>query len=168
MEHRNDGLEALQLIPLVPFDSELVLPGGERSDVPRYIIAPAHRLHPVHAAGVHPDQVAGPLQETVHGDVGVVEVLQHGPPRAVQVVDLVLLAEGADGAPVGVRNGEPLAVAGADVDVYRAEVVVLLVSWSPTAGNLENVDGGKSQKSGPGGFQDFPEVDSGFPFPLKN
>lgn len=55
----------------------------------------------------------------------------------MQVVDLVLLAQGADGAPVGIRNRKPLAVTGADIDVDGAEVVVFLVAGGSAAGNLK-------------------------------
>lgn len=108
----------------------------------------------MHGAGVDPHQVAGALDEAVHGDVGAVQVLQDGPPRARQVVHAMpatqmgshgatavtavtalpqalpsLVAEGGDGLPVVLVHREPLAVPGPDVDVDGAEVVVLLVAW---------------------------------------
>lgn len=136
VHHRHDALVALQLVPLVALDAELILPRSQRPDVPGDVIAPADGLHPVHAARVHPHQVPGPLDEAVDWNVCFVEVFQHRPPRAVQVVEVVLLAEGLDAAPVGVGHGEPLAVAGPDVDVDRAEVVVLLVAGRPRAGHF--------------------------------
>lgn len=136
MHHRHDRLEALQLVPLIPLDRQLVLPCGERPDVPCNIIAPSNRLHPMHAPCVHPDQIPRSLQEAVDGYIRLVEVLQCRPPRAVEVVDLVLLTEGANGAPVGVWYCKPLAVSRANVDVYRAEVVVLLMAGSSASGDL--------------------------------
>lgn len=54
----------------------------------------------------------------------------------MQVVDVVLLAERLDAAPVRVGRREPLAVARPDVDVDGAEVVVLLMSRRPAVGHL--------------------------------
>lgn len=50
------------------------------SHVPGNVVAPAHRLHPVHSPGVDPHQVPRPLDEAVHRNVGTVKVLQHRPP----------------------------------------------------------------------------------------
>ena len=50
------------------------------------------------------------------------------------LVDLALLLHGA---PVLVRDPEPLRVPGADVDVHRAKVVVLLVTRRSGSGNLK-------------------------------
>lgn len=85
----------------------------------------------MNTARIDPDQIPRSLQKPINRNVGLVQVVQHRPPGAVQVVDLVLLAQRADGAPVRVGHREPLAIARADVDVNRAEVVVLLVPWSP-------------------------------------
>lgn len=54
----------------------------------------------------------------------------------MQVIDVVLLAELLDAAPVRVRRGKPLAVARSDVNVDRAEVVVLLVARRSTVRDL--------------------------------
>lgn len=62
---------------------------GERSHVPGDVVAPPDGLHPVDGAGVQPHQVARPLDEPVDGHVGLVQVLQVGPPRAHQEVDVV-------------------------------------------------------------------------------
>lgn len=48
-------------------------------------------------------------------------------------------AEFVDPAPVRVGHAEPLAVAGPDVDVDGAEVVVLLVAGRAAAGDLERM-----------------------------
>lgn len=62
---------------------------GERPHVPGDVVAPANSLHPVHGAGVEPHQVAWTLNEAIDGHVGLVQVLQVGPPRAHQEVDVV-------------------------------------------------------------------------------
>jgi hypothetical protein len=64
----------LKLVPLVALQGEAVLPVGERPDVPLDVVGPADGLHPVDAARVHPDQVARPLQEPVHGDLRLQQV----------------------------------------------------------------------------------------------
>ena len=58
-----------------------------------------------------------------------------------------LFAEAVDDAPVGVRHAEPLAVAGPDVDVDGAEVVVLLVARRPAARHLQKDMGGRGHLS---------------------
>lgn len=50
MHHRHDGFIAFKFVPLIADHSELVLAGGERSDVPRDVVAPSDRLHPVNTA----------------------------------------------------------------------------------------------------------------------
>lgn len=45
-------------------------------------------------------------------------------------------------APIAIVDTEPLAVARADVDVDRAEVVILLVTWGPRTLNLHVQLGG--------------------------
>lgn len=126
----------------------------ERSHVPGDVVAPADGLDPVNGAGVDPHEVSRALDEAVHGDVAVVEVLQDRPPGARQVVHSVserkthfsgqrcraapfegvvahsLFAEVADGLPVVLVDAEPLAVSGTDVDVDGTKVVVLLVTYS--------------------------------------
>lgn len=85
---------------------------------------------------VNPDEIARPLSESVDGNVCGVEILQARPPAAVQVIDVVLFAELLNASPVRVGRGKPLAVTGTDVDVDRAEVVVLLMARSSTVGDL--------------------------------
>lgn len=46
-------------------------------------------LDPVHSPCPHPHQVTRLLDEAVHGDVFLVQVLEHGPPGASQVVHIV-------------------------------------------------------------------------------
>lgn len=58
----------------------------ERSNVPGNVVAPAYGLNPVNSSSVDPHQVSRPLDEAVHRDVGLVEVLQHRPPGPCQVV----------------------------------------------------------------------------------
>ena len=89
VDHGHDTLEALQLVELVALDGQLVLARRQRTDVPGDVIAPTDGLHPVDTARVDPDQVAGSLQESVHGHVLFQQVLDGRPPRAVQVVDVV-------------------------------------------------------------------------------
>ena len=48
------------------------------------------------------------------------------PPGPVQVIDVILMTETLKSGPVLVGNAEPFGVAGADVDVDGAKVVVLL------------------------------------------
>lgn len=100
VHHRHDALVALQLIPLVPFDRELVLAGRQRSYVPCDVVAPTDRLHPMHATSVDPHQITRTLRKPVHGNVLRVQILQRRPPRPMQVVDVVLLAQRLDAAPV--------------------------------------------------------------------
>lgn len=59
----------------------------ERSDIPGNVVAPANSLNPVYSSSIDPHQVSWPLDEAVHRDVGFVEVLQHWPPGACQVVN---------------------------------------------------------------------------------
>jgi len=61
VDHRHDALVALQLVPLVPLDGEVVLPRCERPHVPRDVVTPPDCLDPVDAARVDPDQVPGSL-----------------------------------------------------------------------------------------------------------
>lgn len=61
----------------------------EGSNIPRNIVAPADGLNPVNSACVQPHQVPGTLNESVHRHVGVVQVLQVGPPGTQQEVDVV-------------------------------------------------------------------------------
>ena len=46
-------------------------------------------LHPVHGAGSHPHQIPGLLNEAVHWDVLLVQILQDRPPGTGQVVQIV-------------------------------------------------------------------------------
>ena len=46
-------------------------------------------LHPVHGAGSHPYQIPGLLNEAVHRDVLLVQILQYRPPGTGQVVQIV-------------------------------------------------------------------------------
>lgn len=62
---------------------------GERSNVPCDVVAPANGLDPVDGAGVEPHQVPGALDEAIDGHVGLIQVLQVGPPRAHQEVDVI-------------------------------------------------------------------------------
>lgn len=70
---------------------------GERSYVPGDVVAPADGLHPVDGAGVEPHQVSWTLDKPVDGHVGLVQVLQVGPPRAHQEVDVVPGGAGGEG-----------------------------------------------------------------------
>ena len=56
----------------------------------------------------------------------------------MEIIDVVALAESTNHAPVSVGNGEPFAITGTDVDIYRAKIIVLLMTWRTTAGYLEN------------------------------
>ena len=53
---------------------------------------------------------------------------------SAHLVDLALLLHGA---PILVGDPEPLRVAGPDVDVHGAEVVVLLMARRPSSRNLK-------------------------------
>lgn len=128
---------------------------GERSYIPCNVVAPADGLHPVDGSSVEPDQVSGTLDEAIDGHVGLVQVLQVGPPRAHQEVDVIpemrgrdtpwstdllhvhfadrsqqvsLFTEVTHHAPVRFGDGEPFTVSWADVDVDSTEVVVFLVA----------------------------------------
>ena len=46
-------------------------------------------LHPVHSAGAHPHQIPGLLDEAVHRDILLVQILQDWPPGTGQVVQIV-------------------------------------------------------------------------------
>lgn len=89
-----------------------------------------------HSPCINPDQVAGPLNEPIHGNVRLVQVLHDGPPGTVQVVDVVLLAQLLNATPIRVGSSEPFAVSRTDINVYRTEVVVFLVARRPTARHL--------------------------------
>lgn len=65
----------------------------QRSYIPGDIVAPTNGLHPVDGAGVEPHQVTWSLDEPIDGHVGLVQVLQVGPPRAHQKVDVVSSGE---------------------------------------------------------------------------
>ena len=93
-------------------------------------------LNPVDAAGVDPDEVARTLKESVHWYFCLHQVLHVWPPLPLQVVHSVFLAQVVQGAPVVLRHAKPLTVSWADVEVDRAEVVLLLVGHRPGAGNL--------------------------------
>jgi len=54
----------------------------------------------------------------------------------VQIIHLIFCAHVLQLAPVVVGHTEPLRVAGADVDVHGAEVVVLLMAGGPRTGHL--------------------------------
>lgn len=160
MHHRHDTLKALQLVPLVPVDAQLILASRQRSYVPGDVVAPTGGLHPMnttakegnysnysidqfnlslslcHSPCINPDQVAGPLNEPIHGNVRLVQVLHDGPPGTVQVVDVVLLAQLLNATPIRVGSSEPFAVSRTDINVYRTEVVVFLVARRPTARHL--------------------------------
>lgn len=53
---------------------------SEGSYVPGDVVAPADGLDPVDGARVEPHQVSGALDEAVHRDMCLVQVLQVGPP----------------------------------------------------------------------------------------
>lgn len=74
--------------PTLPRHSALSLT-CERPHVPGNVVAPASGLDPVHRSRVDPHQVSGALDKAVDGNVGLVKVLQDGPPRASQVVHTV-------------------------------------------------------------------------------
>lgn len=133
MYHRYDTLEMLQFVPLVALDGQTVLPGCQWTDIPCNIVAPTDRLHPMHTAGIHPHQITGSLNESIHRYIGIVQVFQHRPPRTVQIVNVVLFAQLLHATPVRVRHGKPFTIAGADVYVNGTEIVVLLMAGRSTA-----------------------------------
>ena len=90
----------------------------------------------MNAARVDPDEVPRSLEEAVHRNLGLHQVLHVWPPHALKVVDCVLLTEVVQGAPVVLWHPKPFAVTRADVQVDGAEVVLLLVRHGPGAGNL--------------------------------
>ena len=59
------------------------------------------------------------------------------------VLKLSLFTEVVDHSPVLVGHCEPLAVSRTNVDVHRAEVVVLLVAWRGRMEGGEGEDGGR-------------------------
>lgn len=136
MHHGHDALVALEFVPFVAFDAELILTGGQWSNIPRDVIAPANCLHPMHTAGIHPHQIAGPLDKTIHGNVRLVQIIEHRPPRSMQVIDIVFLAERLNATPVCVGHGKPLTITRTDVDIYRTEIIIFLMSGCPWAGHL--------------------------------
>lgn len=54
----------------------------------------------------------------------------------MQIIDVVLLAQLLNAAPICIRNGKPLTVPGANVDINRTEIVVLLVAGRSAARHL--------------------------------
>jgi len=61
MDHGNDALEALQFVPLVAIDTQLVLPSREWTHIPGDIVAPADGLNPVDASRINPYKISWPL-----------------------------------------------------------------------------------------------------------
>ena len=135
--HGHDGLEPLRLVPLVALQGQVHLPSGHRAHVPGDVVAPARRLDPVNTPDVDPDDVAGPLHESVARDAGFLEFFYFGPPGAVQVIDLVFGAEILQRSPIIIRDPEPFGISGADVDVDGAKVVVFLMPRRPGARHLK-------------------------------
>lgn len=67
---------------------------SQGSNVPCNVVAPPDGLHPVHGARVEPYQVTRPLDETVYRHVGLIQVLQVGPPRAHEEIYIIPVVEG--------------------------------------------------------------------------
>lgn len=133
MHHRHDTFEVLQFVPFIAFDGQTVLSCRQRAHIPCNVIAPSDRLHPMHTASIHPNQIARSLNEPVNGNVGIVQVFQHRPPRSMQIVDVVLFAQLLNTTPVCIRYGKPFTIARADVYVDGTEIVVLLMAGCSAA-----------------------------------
>lgn len=136
MYHGHDALETLIFVPFIAFDAQLILSGRQWSNIPCDIVAPSDRLHPMHTAGIHPHQIAWSLNETIDGYVGFVQIVQHRPPRTMQVIDIVLLAQRLYATPIRIRHSEPLTITRTNIDVDGTEVIVLLVTGCSRAGHL--------------------------------
>lgn len=128
MHHWYDAFVALKLVPLVTFNAQLVLACSQWANIPSDVITPTDCLHPMHTACVHPHEITRSLNEAIYWYVVVVQVLQHWPPRSMQVIDVIFLTKRLNTAPVCIWYGEPFTISWTNVNVYGAEVVVLLVS----------------------------------------
>lgn len=74
----------VKVVCILPLDGALLT--IERAYIPGNVVAPTNSLNPVNSSSIDPHQVSRALDETVHRDVGIVEVLQHWPPGPCQVV----------------------------------------------------------------------------------
>lgn len=83
---------------------------------------------------INPNEIARSLCKPINRNICSVEVFESWPPTAVQVIEIVFLAQLLDSTPVRVGCCKPFAVAWTDVDVYRAKVVVLLMARRSTVG----------------------------------
>lgn len=137
MHHGYNRPIELEFIPLVSFHARFVLHVDERSHVPRDVVTPSDRLDPMHTAGVHPDQVARFLQESINGYVRLGQIGRTRPPRTRQVRQATRFAHLLDAPPVTLVHAEPFAVARTDVHVERAQAVVLLVAGRATTGHFQ-------------------------------
>lgn len=94
----------------------------------------------VKPTGIDPDEIARSLKKPINGNVFFVKILERRPPTTVKVIDVVALAEGTNYPPVGIRNREPFAITGTDVNVYGAKIVVLLMARCTTPRYLNVVN----------------------------
>lgn len=85
---------------------------------------------------INPNKISRSLSESIDGNVRGVKILQSWPPASMQVIDVFLLAQRLNSTPISIRCCKPLAIARTDVHVYRAEVVVLLMSWCSAVRNF--------------------------------
>ena len=138
MHHGYDTFVELELVPLVALHSRPILGVHERAHVPRHVVAPANGLHPVHAARVHPHEVAWSLQKAIYGYTVRAQLGHVGPPRAILVAHAMLpLTQLLHTRPILFGHAEPLAVARTDVYIERAKVGILLVPGSAAPGYLK-------------------------------
>jgi len=85
MNHGDNGLEVLDLIPLEPLHSELILSRREGAHVPSDVVTPANGLNPVDTARIDPNQITWALPETIDRNLLGVEVVQIRPPGTMEV-----------------------------------------------------------------------------------
>lgn len=77
---------------------------------------------------IDPNQVSRPLYEPINGYILFIQVFQNRPPRTVQIADIIFFAQIMYATPIGIRHGKPLTIARTNVYIYRAEIVILLMT----------------------------------------
>jgi hypothetical protein len=86
---------------------------------------------------IDPNEIARSLQKPINRNIFFVQIFHRWPPASVQVINVITFAERLYDTPVSIGYGKPFAVSGSDVNVYRAEIIVFLMTWCTATRNLE-------------------------------
>lgn len=129
MDHWDDRLVVLVLVPLVPLDGQLILRGSEWPHVPGNVVAPANGLDPVDSARSHPDDVTRLLDESIYRHVVRIEVIQERPPRAMEVVYFVPKCKASE------NQLDRDAIEGMIPDSYRSQMRCITPQYSGATPN---------------------------------